>query len=426
MTISRALPRATSPIWVGMGGLVAAGATYLALLVAGRGLGAGGYDGFSYFWSVTVIASLGAFLPLEQVLSRRFASGQPVGPLLRSASVYAGVVTAAATVLVVGLAVGGAMPSTRDLGAVLPSYVLMFVGNGLQVMARGIAAGGKQFRVYAVIITTDAVTRAVALGGLAIDDVHRPWVYALAVALSAVAAGLFGTAALWLRDRPQPGGAVPRVSTEAAGLAVAMLSMQTVLNSPVLIASALHDPHVRAGEILALSSLARLPVFVAQVAQAAYLSHIATAVHHDERAKVRVLVHAVLAAVATIAVTTTTLAGTIGPWLLRSLFGSTFSPSSAVCVLVAAGVSLYLCASVTNDVTVALGRHARSGPVWALTLAIGAATAALAPTTLLRATLPLLLSSAAAIAGLGLGAARRRTRPDPTSSVAAPAASPTD
>jgi hypothetical protein len=68
--------------------------------------------------------------------------------------------------------------------------------------------------------------------------------------------------------------------------------------------------------------------------------------------------------------------------------------------LVAIGVGAYLIASVSNDVSVAIGAHARAAVTWLLAAVAGAVPALLLHDTVLRSTLPMIIGSAVAAAAV--------------------------
>lgn len=408
----RRLPSQTSPLWIAAGGLVTGVTTYVALAATARAVGAGGYDAFSFFWSALLIAGFGAFLPVEQVLARRRVSDPHPAALLRDGMRYGAVVAVLSVLVVVGLGVAGGVPDGARSAAMAGAFVVALAGYVVQFAARGTLAGGHLLRHYATVVTLDAAARTVAVVALGVAGVRSPASYAGVVAGSALLAGLVGG---WLvvgspaaPDRPRPLWR-RSLGREAGGLSVAMLCMQALLNSPVLIAGAHAAPDVSAGELLAIATLARLAVFVAQAAQASYVGRIAAAHHHQDGARTRHLVELVGGGAVALAALTVLGGSVLGPSLVRLLFGGEFDVTRTECALVAAGVGAYVCASVANDISVALDRHARAGVVWLVATALGATMLLLDDPTL-RATLPLVVGSVAAGSLILAGAALERPR----------------
>jgi hypothetical protein len=88
----------------------------------------------------------------------------------------------------------------------------------------------------------------------------------------------------------------------------------------------------------------------------------------------------------------------LGPQLVRLVFGPEYVVGRMTCTLVAAGIGVYLIASVANDVSVAVGAHARAASTWLLAALAGAVPAVALSDIVLRTTLPMLVGSTVAAA----------------------------
>jgi O-antigen/teichoic acid export membrane protein len=181
---------------------------------------------------------------------------------------------------------------------------------------------------------------------------------------------------------------------------MALLCMQGVLNSPVLVAGAFGAGAAFTGSLMTIASAARIPVFVTQAGQATYVGRIATAHHRHEYERVRRLVTLVAGAVGAMAVLTVLGGVMVGPQLVRVVFGPDYVVGRVTCALVAAGVGVYLIASVANDISVAVGVHGRAAVTWLLAAVAGAVPALMLNDIVLRTTLPMLVGSAVAAAAL--------------------------
>lgn len=365
--------------------------TYALLALAATGLGEG-FDLFSVFWSFLMIAVIGGFLPLEQVVARRVATGQAPAMLVRPLLVWGGVVLVPATAAFAWLWDGP--------GAVVAVLAAAVAGMVPQGTVRGVASGRQDLRAYGLVLITDSGLRCVACAGLAVAGVDDLLPYAAAVAASVwVAAGIGGVAL-----RPGAGGrsaatgevALPSLAREAGSVGAALLGMQLVLNSPVVLADVLAT--ASAGTLLAATSLARVPVLAVQVLQATYVARIAALVAAgDPRAASWVRAVAALSWAAGGAC----LAGMVllGPWSVALLFGEQFAPGRTTCAVVGAGVGLFLVATVANDLAVAVGRFRWVGATWLVAVAVG--LVAVLPLSGRDAPLvPLLVASALAAAAL--------------------------
>jgi hypothetical protein len=376
---------------------VTGGSTYALLVLIASGVGSPGFDRFSLYWALLVVISVGGYLPVEQIVARLTAAGSPPAGLARWALRWGGAtaVLGSGAVVALGLLVEGRLTSVLVLA--LAGNLLAMTG---QALVRGLAAGRRRLDHYCAIVCSDAVVRTVAAGlgvalGVSSVAAYAWWIAVACLVSVGVGAGLLrGAAASWASS---PSGS--SASREAVSLAPAMLSMQLVLNGPVLVAALVSGAVASAGAVLALSSLVRTSVFLVQGAQAAYVARIAQLVHQaSDRARSETVVVAVGAAL--LALATALGAWALGPALVRLLYGAGFVIDRGSCLAVGVGVGVLAAAIVLNDLRVAWGLHARSGVVWVVS-AIAATLVAATPLepetrvflpTIVGATLALLLS----------------------------------
>jgi O-antigen/teichoic acid export membrane protein len=399
-------PPSDSPVWILGGAALSGAATYGLLVVVGRALDPAQYGRFSLFWSGIVIASLGAFLPVEQVLARRTAHG---GTGLLGRGIRLSVIITVASVAVFGVV--WLLPGHGSF-LVVAAFAAACSGFALQFPGRGVLAGRHELGGYALVVCVDAVGRLLVVSVLWAAGVRTVGPYVLAVAASAVLCGLVGVG-LARRARSRSahaatldavGGPVGRpapdprsVAGDVGGLLVATLAMQLLLNSPVVVAGTAGDDAARvaAGHMLALLTLVRVPVFLAQSAQGGYVARAAGLAHRGRDAELRRLVAVIGGAVLSIGVLTVVAVALVGPQVVAWVFGPDYVVSRGTAVLAGVGVGAYLLASVANDLAAALGSR-RSGPAWAVAALVGATTL-LAPVAIeTRALLPLLVGSAVA------------------------------
>lgn len=400
------VPDPRSPVWVLGGAVVSGAATYALLVVVGRAVGPAGYSAFSLFWSAAIIASLGAFLPVEQVLATRTATGAWRGTtaFARGARIALPLAAAAVVVhLLVWLVRDGGAPDAVAWAAVL-LLVPTAAGFVWQFPARGVLAGEGRRLAYASVVLVDAGVRAAVAVALWLSGTTAVVPYLAAVACSSVACAIVGRA-LVRRGGPAPDRGPDVVGVPADDglrgarravlpLVVAMLGMQGLLNSgPVVAGLVAGTPALAAtaGHLLAALTLARLPVFVTQAAQAVYVAPVAGMVHRGEGDRARRLVTRLAVLVVGTAVLTVVVGTLLGPPLVPVLFGPEYQVGRGDVVLVVLGVAAYLVASVANDLAVALGRHRRTGPAWAAGVAAAVVVALLVPDLAARVTLPLLV-----------------------------------
>lgn len=403
------LPPPSAPAWLGLGAAVAGPSTYVLLVVVARAVGPGEYARFSLLWTAVVVASLGAFLPVEQVLARHAAAVDAAGVrrLLRLGTRRAAGVGALTLAVLTALWVGRWGVSGDAVAAVAVTAVAV-AGFVWQFPARGVLGGTGTLRAYALVITVDAGGRALAALALWAAGVTNVWPYAAAVAASALACGVVGARAAGAA-RPRtgtPGGpgapaaTGPTTRVLAATIAAA-LSMQLLLNSAVVVAGvvATGDEVELAGVLLAVVVVARAPVFVFQSLQGAYVGAVARLAHARDAGLGRLL-RRLAALVGVTAAATLAVGAVAGPALLSTLFGPGYDVDRTTAAVAALGVACYLVASVTNDIAVALGEHRRLVPAWVGGVLVATLAAALVPDLALRTTVPLVAGSVTATAVL--------------------------
>lgn len=402
------LPTASSPIWVAAGAAASGIATYGLLVVTGRALGPHRYGDFSFLWAVVVVVSMGVFLPIEQAVARRASRGgeHPGGYAttlaggIRSATGPAAV--AGGVVAVLWIIVRGW--SSTEL-VYLAIVLAVLASSVLQFPARGVLAARSDYRAYGSVVVVDSGVRLLVALALWAVGIQQATAYAAAVGLSALACGLVAVilatgGAPLPRPRAAAGIGAARCgggSSELRRLVVAATCMQLLLNSGVLVATVAPGRETQlAGHLVAVLTLSRLPVFVAQSLQASYLSRAARHAHRGEVRALRRLLGGLAVAVAAVGGATVAAAATIGPALIAIVYGKEYAVGRSMTVLVALGAALFLAAVVANDVAVALGAHRFVQAAWLCAAAAAVVTATIVPGLLLRSALPLVVGAAAA------------------------------
>lgn len=410
------LPQRTSAIWVMAATAISGLSTYVLVVVVARAVGTHRYSEFSLFWTWVVVASLGAFLPLEQLVARRVAgSATAAAALLRpalklSAWIASGVVLVLAAVWLVA---GGSTLTGVCL-------VICIAGYAVQFVSRGVLAGTRDLRGYAIVVSIDAGVRAVGAVILWAGSVTAVAPYVGVVTLSGTACAMAG--ALLIRhpgrsaaspadaevSQDAAATAGPALAAEAIRLTLAASCMQLLLNSAVIVAGTSHGESVAAGRLLAVAVLARVPVFAFQLFQATYVARVAAEAKAGHLAAVGRFVAKLGVVVAACAGLATAVAWLLGPVVVPLIFGASYTVSPGVAALVTAGVGIYLLAAVSNDIAVALGAHRAVAVAWPLgVLAAGAAFALLTGSLEERASWPLIIGGLVAVTLLAPAILRR-------------------
>lgn len=343
---------------------------YLAIVA--RNVSPAEYSDFGAFWSIALLVGFGAFLPVEQELAR-------LGPrALRSAAVVA----ACMAVVECALAV-----------FVSPAVVVLCFLSAAQFLVRGALIGSGKLAWHGGLLVADTTLRvvfALLAGWLgATTSAQFEWTLVAAVAV----AHLPVLAAIWWQGE----GEVPvrEFARAISPLLVGSLCAQLLLNGIPVLVTAIATPGERAqaGVFLAAFLLARVPLFVAVPLQTALLPVLAGK-------RKRTVVTRLAAVLAAAAIAGVAVAVTIGPWLVRLVFGPLYVVSATDLTLIALGVVAHLGLIVTTQALVADALHSRVAWTWVAGVLTAAVTFALIPDLLLRAEIAFLTGS---LAGLLVG-----------------------
>jgi O-antigen/teichoic acid export membrane protein len=377
---------------------------YLAIVA--RNLTPAEYGYFGAFWSLSLLVGFGAFLPVEQELAR-LSPGAAMGAAARVALGLAGVEL---------LLVAAASPLLLDpLGgrpwAVVAVAALCLVSAG-QFLVRGALIGSGRLAWHGGLLVVDTALRVLfALGlGLAVvtDSAGFAWTLVAAIAVAHLPV-------LFLVPRGSGGVSASDFLRSVLPLLLGSVCAQLLLNGlPVVVAATATDSDT-AGRFLAAFLLVRVPLFVAVPLQTALLPSLTKLSQEGGRALVRALVR-LTAVLAVFGLVGAVVAGLLGPWLVRLVFGASYVLAGGDLVLMAIGVVAHLGLIITTQALVASALHAKVAWAWLVGIAGAAAVFALVPDLLLRAELSFLVGSGLGwITGMSLlitsGEDRRARRP---------------
>lgn len=388
-----------STLWVLVSTPITGISTYVLLVVTARAVGPDAFGAFGVFWATTVICGLGLFLPLEQETTRR-GSGREFASL-RALWRRGARVASFAAATCVGLALI-AWPwyssLVDDNVGLLAAFVVAIVGNLMQFPSRGVLASARRFRDYGLVVTVEAVMRALASLVLLALGSESAAPFALSVGFAALISGAVAMA-LARRTWSLTGGVgiapVEGFGRDGGRLVLAASAMQTTLNSGTIVAKMLAPAGqaALAGQLMATLTLARLPILVVQSIQATYLSRLAARWHAQDSKALRRLLATLGVGVIVVGIGLVAGAATVGSWAMSTVFGSGYVTDRTTVVLVAAGVAVYLIASVASDAGIAMGLHTAIVIAWLCGLVAAIVMAVAAPTLLTAATLPLVVGA---------------------------------
>lgn len=374
--------------------------TYAYLALVARAVGSADYAEFSWFWSLTVIAGLGVYLPIEQEISRltvQVSDAERSRFSLPWFGVAIGVATALAGAILL-LTFGRVLVDRSGVGwALALGLVLSWLGYSFQSPAKGRLSGSGALGRYAGVVTIEALVR-VAFGIVLLTAFPGDvFLACLAVAIGS-AGSLIALAGLPTGRAGGSAGGRRRFTVGTAGLIGSGLVSQLLLNCPPLLAAALAPSEsVFAGALLVGVTLCRVPVFVYQAVQALFLPRLARLWSDRDAQAFRSGATRLVAGASVVAVMWGTFISLSGPVLARLIFGSDFAMGSELFVALAVGIGLLLVALAISDILLTTGGRSFVVLTWLVALVSAAAAFGLASRPIAASVLPVIAGSSAAI-----------------------------
>jgi O-antigen/teichoic acid export membrane protein len=370
----KAVPEGTIPVAVG---LVVSGLTsYGYLAVTARAVGPARYGSVSVLWSVTYLAALGFFLPLEQEIARALAArrirGEGGGPVVRRAA-QLGVIGLAFLVVLI------ASSSSLLLSRLFDRHIVLLFGFLLAVIAyfpvhltRGMLAGSGRFGGYAVLLGGEGVVRLAICLGLAAAGVTTPGGYGLALGLAPFAA--LAMVIWWTGDarRPGPEAQVAELSSALGWLLASSLLLQALVNGPAVAIKVLASPseQLQTGRFIAGLLLCRVPLFLFAAIQASLLPKLAAQATSGRLSEFRTSLRRILRLLGTIGAAATLAALGFGPLALRTFFGPGYQLSRVDLAALAAASGAVMITTVFSQGLIAFQEYARVAIGWLIGLVL--------------------------------------------------------
>jgi O-antigen/teichoic acid export membrane protein len=396
--------------------IVAAGSGYLILFIAARSLGPSRYAQFSVFWAL-YFAVLGVLFGLQQEATRS-ASASVVAPSTARSSNTVRIVRATlgiGAIFGVIIAVSGLAwsRSVFPSGPVALTSIVVIAGiaYGGQTGLLGALGGSRRWGSVALVVTTEAVVRLVAVaaaawagwgvGGLALatGSASIAWIVVCTVSTGA-RAGL---------SQRGDGDAREFRSRSIQTMAAAAASAALVSGFPVMLELTTPAGLGAVGGPLVLAiTLTRAPLLVPLnafqgVAIAHFVAHRGSGLRALRRPALGLAAVGLVGALA---------AWLVGAQIMTIAFGAEFRVAPVVLAWLTIAATLVAGLTLTGSAVIADDRHRTFTAGWVAASAI-AATVLLAPGTLTtRAIASLIIGPACGIVVHLVALARRRTLTD--------------
>ncbi|HEU5001851.1 MAG TPA: hypothetical protein VFW71_03605 [Actinomycetota bacterium] len=402
-------------------GVIVAGiAAYGFLVLSGRALGPKLYADLSVLWVLGFIVGPGAFMPLEQEISRaiaaRRARGMGAQPVLRRAIVLGAGMLA---IFVVAATAAGA-PITSKL---FDHHLALFIGFLVSLaslyvgyLARGYLSGNGRFGAYGVLVGAEGVFRLLPVLFFAGVGWATVGPYGLAFAI----APLISAPLVLSRQRrlltPGPQAPWGELTAALGYLVAASLLAQLLLNLAVLTIKVLSSPAQQplAGRFLAGLVIARVPVVLFQAVLAALLPKLASLAAKGEFKEFARTTWGLLATVVVLGVVAVATAVVAGTFALTVLFGKQYHLQRVDFAYLSGASIVYIVALTLGQALVALRAYAALVVGWVAGVLGFLVAVSLVHTLLLRVELGFLAGSAASAVVLGVLLLRRLASREPS------------
>lgn len=390
-----------APLLLAAGSVLSGVLAYLLFALVTRGLGASAAAPVSVLWTVWALAGAAFTFPLQHWVARCLTAGREGD--VRSSAGRVGAVVAAAAVASGALAwVFRDRLFHRDDAWFPVLVVLVVLGSAAVGVLRGALAGRGRMAAVAVSLVAENVLRCVLVAVLLVAQVHDPVAHGLCLVAGALVA-------LW------PGawrfGGTGSGSGSLAflgGAATGQLLAQGVLTGGAVVLALLGGTPAEVTAMFATLALFRAPYMVVLGTLPQVTHQVSGLVVAGDRRTLRVLARRLALLGAVTVALGAAIGVTLGPLLVRTVFGATVTVGTGVAGVIAAGCAVALVNVVLMVGALALDRPGRVAGAWGLAVVAGAAvllsSTALVPVE--RVAAAFLVAEVAATVLLGVVASR--------------------
>src|SRR6266567_2025593 len=325
---------ATIGLWLIVAGVTA----YLFLAISGRALGSNRYSALAVLWVLAFTAAPGFFQPLEQEIARAVAArrARRVGtlPVIERAAITGGLLAVGLLVVILVAALVSPLVDSLFKGQSLLVWALalMLVGYLAEHMTRGVLAGYDRFGPYGLLVAL-APFAAVAISLRGQKGLVEP-----------------GPPASWKEISANIGFLVA-----GSALALALLNAAAVVVQ--LLASSSESEQT--SWIFAGMLLSRVPLYFFQAIQATLVPELSEQRGAGEREAFRAGLRKLTIAVIVIGLVSAIGSTLLGPWAVRTFFGSDFQLDARDMALLGFGSAFYMLALNLGQALIALEHHGR-------------------------------------------------------------------
>lgn len=385
-------------VGIGVTGLV----TFAYLSFASHTLSKEQYGQIGLLWSAVFLITPIFYRPVEQLLARTIAERRArdqalAGPLKIAAGIQLalGLLFAVLALVFQQRLIDNLFDGNETLYWIMFASVLAYA---VSYFGRGLLAGNQRFGLYGLLVLIEATVRfmfpvAVAVGILSGQDAIALGILAgPVISLFVVPLALLGrrrAAHEATIDKRSPAEVAHDVSeemetldaasgamdvergeftlTEGGGFALAALVImaceQTILNAAPFIANSAAGA-AAAASVINILVIARAPMQLFQSVATSLLPHLSKLRAAEDFATYRKSVRLTLMAIAGAAGVGALVMLSVGPWLMKLVFGSQYEYERLGLVLITVGMGIYLCAATLNQTALAAKRTGAAVCCW--------------------------------------------------------------
>jgi O-antigen/teichoic acid export membrane protein len=356
-------------------------------------------------WAIAFSAAPGFFQPLEQEIARALAARRARGvggaPVIRRGAVAGGVLAAGLVIVILLAALVFPIVDSVFDGQTLLVFALaiMLVGYFTEHLSRGVLAGYDRFGPYGLLVGGEGILRLAACILLVVIGVESAGPYGLVIGIAPFGGVVLALARQRGLVEPGPPASWAEISVNVGLLVAGSALALALLNAAPVVVKLLSSGAEadKASWLFAGMLLSRVPLYFFQAIQATFVPELSgqrgAGEHEAFRAGLRKLTIAVIV-IGTVSVIGSAM---LGPWAVRTFFGSDYQLGVRDMALLALGASIYMLALTLSQALIALEHHGRAAVGWVIGITAFLLTVLVGSDVLLRAELAYVVGSVATL-----------------------------
>ena len=328
-------------------------------------------------WTLVFFAAPGFMFPIEQEVSRAVSARRAVGigggPVIRKAGALGAILAAALVVLSLAL-------SRLMLDHLFDGETLLLVGLVISLpiyaavhLSRGSLSGTGRFGAYGWLLAGEGLIRIGAALVFAIVGIKVAGAYGMLIA----GAPLVALVVVMTRQRgiiePGPDASWSELSEALGWLLLGAVLAQGFVNASVPLVKVLAGPgeDALAGQFQAGLIISRVPLFLFQAVQASLLPKLAGLAAAGRLTDFRTGLRRLVAVVVAIGLAAVLGGFLVGPFVLRTFFGSEFDLLGRADIgYLALASAAFMLSMALSQALIALRGHAKVALGWAIAIVV--------------------------------------------------------